>query len=108
MLNVSVFTGKLMRKPELRKDKRGEPLVNFCVRGEMGDVIPCFALGNTAKSISEMPTGAYWTWIAHIVAKPGSVETDDRFNQVTLRVVSWDNRYPAACETDSATSGLPM
>ena len=108
MLNVSVFTGKLIRKPELRKDKRGELLVNFCVRGEMGDVFPCFAIGNTAKSISGMPAGAYWTWIAHIVARPGGEETDDRFAPVSLRVVSWDDRYPDTCETVSATSGQPM
>lgn len=108
MLNVSVFTGRLMRRPELRQDKRGEPVVNFCVRGDMGDVFPCFAVGNTAKSISGMPAGANWTWISHVVARPGSTETDDRFNNhVTFRVVSWDNRY-TACETDSATSVLPM
>lgn len=107
MLNMSVFTGTLIRRPELRKDKRGDPLVNFCVRTETDDVIPCFATCNSAKSIHEMPTGTRMTWVAHIVAKPRSNESDDRFGPVTLRVVSWDKPY-IACETDSATSAQPI
>lgn len=107
MLNMSVFTGTLIRRPELRKGKRGDPLVNFCVRTETDDVIPCFAICNTAKSISEMPTGAYYTWTAHLVAKPRSNELDDRFGPVTLRVVSWDKPY-RSCETDNAISAQPI
>ena len=108
MLNVSVFTGKLIRKPELRKDRRGVPLVNFCVRGEMGDVIPCFALDNTAKSISEMPCRRLLDVDRTHRRKTRQRRTRRSFRPVMFRVVSWDNRYPDTCETVNATSGQPM
>ena len=98
MLNVSVFSGMLIRRPELRKDSRGNDLVRFCVRRPDGDVIPCFSTGNSAKKISEMASGTELLWIAHIVAKN---DPDDRFDRVVFHVNSWD--ILSACATDSAT-----
>lgn len=96
MLNVSVFSGKLIRRPELRKDSRGNDLVHFCVRRPDGDIIPCFSTGNNAKHISKMDSGTELLWVAHIVSRN---DPDDRFDRVKFHVNSWD--ILRACETDS-------
>ena len=98
MLNITVFTGKMLAKPVLRKDKRGESCVSFRIRNALGDELSCFATGNTARQLVAHTSAEFtYNWICHIIATDAA--PDDRFHPTTFKVISWD-RYDDTCAID--------